>query len=99
MATRNQVIDIIRANQSMLTDLGVVHVAVFGAVARGDDRPGSDVDIMIEVDPAKVHGILGLGRIQVRFEKMVGRSVDLARRDRLRPHVAVEAEKDAVHAF
>jgi predicted nucleotidyltransferase len=99
MTIRDQVIGIIRSNQPMLSDLGVLHASVFGSVARGDDRPDSDVDVMIEVDSAKVRGILGLGRIQARLEKLVGRSVNLARRDRLRPHVSAEAERDAIHAF
>ena len=30
---------------------GVRRAAVFGSVARGDNRPDSDIDIMIEVDP------------------------------------------------
>jgi uncharacterized protein len=31
---------------------GVARAALFGSVARGDDRPDSDIDIMIELDPA-----------------------------------------------
>jgi len=27
-------------------------VALFGSIARGDDRPNTDIDIMIELDPA-----------------------------------------------
>jgi predicted nucleotidyltransferase len=33
---------------------GVAHAAVFGSVARGDDRPDSDVDILVDLDPAIV---------------------------------------------
>lgn len=83
----------------MLAELGVTHAAVFGSVARGDDRDDSDVDIMVEVDPVRVRSIFTLGRIQARLEAIVGRPVDLARRDHLRPPVADEAERDAVHAF
>jgi hypothetical protein len=31
---------------------GVAHAAVFGSVARGEQRPGSDIDIMIDVEPS-----------------------------------------------
>jgi predicted nucleotidyltransferase len=30
---------------------GVRHAAVLGSVARGDSRPDSEIDIMIEIDP------------------------------------------------
>lgn len=89
----------IRDHQAELAEIGVVHAAVFGSVARCDDRPDSDVDIMIDVDPTKVRSIVAMGRIQVRLERLMGRSVDIARRDRLRHSVAIEAEQEAVHAF
>src|ERR1043165_1657679 len=41
----------LRHHASELRALGVVHAAVFGSVARGDHRPGSDLDIMIDVAP------------------------------------------------
>lgn len=99
MSSRDTVIQTLRAHQQELERLGVVHAAIFGSVARGDDRPDSDVDVMVDVDPTRVRSIISLGRIQSRLEKVVGRRVDLAQRGRLRPHVAVEAERDAVHAF
>lgn len=30
---------------------GVRHLAIFGSYARGDQRAGSDVDILVDVDP------------------------------------------------
>lgn len=39
----------------------IAHVWVFGSVARGDDRPDSDLDLLIELKPkASVVDILGL---------------------------------------
>jgi predicted nucleotidyltransferase len=96
---RDQVIHILRSRRLDLAQLGVTHVAVFGSVARGDDRADSDVDVMVEVDPTKVTSIFDIGEIQQSLETWVGRPVDIARRDRLRPSVAAEAERDAVHAF
>jgi predicted nucleotidyltransferase len=99
MTIRHYAIEIIRDHQRDLANLGVLHAAIFGSVARGEDRENSDVDIMVEVDPAVVSGIFALGRIQSRLETWMGRPVDVARRDRLRPGVATEAERDAVYAF
>jgi len=78
--------------------MGGLHAAIFGSVARGDDRNDSDVDVMVDVDQAKIRGIFAMGRLQTSMEEWIGRPVDLARRDRLRPNVADEAERGAVHA-
>jgi len=49
---REQIIARIRENETALRRQGVVHAAVFGSRARGDAKPESDTDIMIEFDPA-----------------------------------------------
>ena len=41
----------LRENERALRERGVTHAAVFGSRARGDNRPDSDTDIMIDVDP------------------------------------------------
>lgn len=95
----DHVIGVLHAQQSELTRMGVRHAAVFGSVARGENRVDSDVDVLIEVDPTRVSTIFDIGEIQQSLEEWVGRPVDVARRDRLRPNVAAEVEREAVHAF
>jgi len=52
----------------------VSRLALFGSYARGEQRPDSDVDILVEVDPS-----IGLEFVTLaeRFEKLLGTSVDL----------------------
>jgi len=52
----------------------VSRMALFGSYARGDQLPGSDVDILVEVDPS-----IGLDFVTLaeRIEKLLGVSVDL----------------------
>jgi len=42
----------LRLHERELRARGVSHVAVFGSVARGENRADSDLDIMIDTDPA-----------------------------------------------
>jgi Nucleotidyltransferase domain len=42
----------LRENETALRARGVSHAALFGSRARGDNRPDSDIDIMVEFDPA-----------------------------------------------
>jgi uncharacterized protein len=48
---REDILARLRANETALRARGVTHAALFGSRARGDDRPDSDTDIMIEIDP------------------------------------------------
>ena len=95
----SRVLRTLRTHQAALERMGVVHAAIFGSVARGEERPDSDIDIVIEVDPSVVRSIFGYGGIQQALEEWIGRPVDLAGKDRLRPGVAAEAEKDQILAF
>lgn len=54
---REAIIARLRETQAELRARGVTHAAVFGFRARGDARPDSDTDIMIEIDPTARIGV------------------------------------------
>jgi predicted nucleotidyltransferase len=93
------IIRVIRDHRSDLERMGVRHVSVFGSIARGEERPDSDLDILIEVDPAVVKSLFAYGHIQQSIEEWMGRPVDVADKARLRPGTAAEAERDQIVAF
>jgi Nucleotidyltransferase domain len=65
-ASLGDVLETLRANRAMLCELGVTYAAVFGSLARGDGRPDSDVDILVELDRTIARSIFDLGQIQYR---------------------------------
>jgi uncharacterized protein len=48
---------------------------VFGSALRGDDREGSDVDILVDALPGAT--LFDLGGLQVELEEILGVRVDL----------------------
>jgi predicted nucleotidyltransferase len=50
----NQVVQTLRSLEPELRAIGVCHVSVFGSVARGEDRAGSDVDLAVDLVPNSV---------------------------------------------
>ncbi|MBM4059894.1 MAG: nucleotidyltransferase family protein [Planctomycetes bacterium] len=77
-----------------LQDLGVGSLYVFGSVARGEARPDSDIDFLVEF--ARPTGLLGLTRLRLWLEQVFQRPVDLGTKDGLRPSIRQHALAEAV---
>ncbi len=72
----------------------VKRAALFGSVARGEDRPDSDIDFLVEVQ--RPYGLFKFLNIKLALEEILHRKVDLVEFDRLKPHMRANALKDAV---
>jgi predicted nucleotidyltransferase len=93
------VIAVLRENECELRRQGVTHAALFGSVARGDDGPDSDVDIMVQIDPAADVNLYDyVGITQFIGELFAGRA-DVSDREMLIEPVRREAEREAIFAF
>ena len=55
---------------------GATRVRVFGSVARGEDRPDSDIDLLVEM--ADGRSLIDLIGFALDVEKQPGRKVDVA---------------------
>lgn len=62
---------------------GASNVRVFGSVARGDARPDSDVDLLIDVEPSC--SLFELGSLFMELQEILGVRVDLVEAAALRP--------------
>ena len=56
---------------------GAANVRVFGSVARGEETPDSDVDLLVDY-PAAERGLFPLLKLAAEVEGLVGRPVDVA---------------------
>ena len=99
MSALSTILTRLRAREADLRRRGVVHVAVFGSVVREEARADSDVDLFVDLAPDIADDFLAYAGIAADLEEIVGRDVDVARRDQLRPHVRPTAEQQAVYAF
>jgi len=96
---RQEILDRLRENERALRGRGVTHAALFGSRARGDDRPESDTDIMIDIDPAAELSVYDYAGLKRYIASLLEGSVDVIDREALKPHVRPPAEGDAVYAF
>ena len=64
---------------------GVSYAAVFGSIARGEDLPESDVDILVRF--GRPTGMVGYMRLIENLETSLERKVDLVTEQSLNRHV------------
>lgn len=93
---RKTILDRLKAESARLRKrYGLKSLAVFGSMARGDDREGSDVDILVTFDGrATFDAFMGL---KLDLEDLLGRPVDLGTPETLRPELRAEVERDLIH--
>jgi uncharacterized protein len=96
---RQDILTRLRENEAALKARGVTHAALFGSVARGEQRPDSDIDIMIELDPAARVTMFDYVDIKEYIERLFQGRVDVVNRDGLKPFVRPNAAADAIYAF
>ncbi|MFZ3234929.1 MAG: nucleotidyltransferase family protein [Stellaceae bacterium] len=89
----------LRANEAALRARGVSHAALFGSRARGDNRPDSDIDIMIEFDPAAHVTVFNYSGLKEYIAGLFDGPVDIVNREGLKPYVRPAVTTDAIYAF
>jgi predicted nucleotidyltransferase len=72
---------------------------LFGSVAKGTERPDSDVDLLVEFEPDAVPGLLGLAEVEAELSALLGRSVDLRTPNELSRHFRQRVEDTAEVQF
>lgn len=74
---------------------GVTELSLFGSAVRGEIGPNSDIDVLVEFDPAARIGIVKFESLVEGLEAMVGRKVDLVTKRGLKPWVRPEVLREA----
>ena len=84
---REELLDVLRRH-------GVTNPEVFGSAARGDDREGSDLDLLVDLAPGT--DLFDMVRIKAELEEVLGAPVDLIPRDGLKERVRAASAQDLV---
>ncbi len=99
--TRAEALRSLRERESDLRRLGIVTLSLFGSVARGEEQPGSDVDLVARMDYDQVRtlGPFGFFGIEDRIAEMLGVAVDLVTEPACKHRLQAEIDRDRVVVY
>jgi hypothetical protein len=82
---------------SIFEKYGVKKASLFGSFARGEEKRGSDVDILVEMpDGSTLFSLVGL---KLDLEKKIGRKVDLLTYRSIHRFIKKDIIKDAIKIY
>ena len=77
----------------------MTRAAIFGSTVRGEAGVQSDVDVLVDLDPAANMGVYEYVSLTRFLQSVFPARVDIANHATLKPHVRPSAERDAIYAF
>ena len=92
---RDEVLATLRAHREEILAFGVKSLGIFGSVARGEERPDSDVDVLVEFEGAPTFA--RYADLKIFLEDTLGRDVDLVTRAGLRAPIRPYIERDLLN--
>ena len=72
---------------------GARNIRVFGSVARGEARPDSDVDFLVEMEPGR--SLLDMGGLLMELQEVLGRHVDVVTERGVKARIRERVLKEA----
>jgi uncharacterized protein len=98
--TRDEIIERLRPAIPALRAEGVSKLSIFGSRARGDARPDSDLDVLVEVDPqATTFSLLNLVGVQHIVHDATGLRVQASLRRSMDDRMASRIADDLIEVF
>jgi predicted nucleotidyltransferase len=91
---KEKVIHLLRTNKEKLRTLGIRSISLFGSIARGDSTHGSDIDLLVDLEPP--HTFDRYMQALFFLEDLLGCSVDLVMQETLKPRIRPYIEQEAI---
>jgi uncharacterized protein len=97
--TREAILARLRELTPALKAEGVTKLAIFGSRARGDARPESDLDVLVETTARGASPSFDMFKILHLMEDATGLRVQISQRELLKPRIAARIADDVIEVF
>ena len=94
MTTKNDILNLLEDRRESIREFGVKELGVFGSFARNEQRPDSDVDVLVELERETFRDYMGLLGF---LETLFGRKVDLVMKDTIKPIIRERVLNETVY--
>ncbi len=92
-------IETLRSLEPELRRAGILKMALFGSVARGEAHADSDVDLAVEVDKSSRMDLIELAGLELRLGEVLGRPVELLTLPIKNEWIKAAVERDLRNVF
>lgn len=96
---KHEAITILRSHKADLERLGIVHVALFGSSARGEQNDRSDIDLAVRLNEGRYMGLMALAEIEQKVGAILGAAVDLVTEPVSAPRLQHQIDRDRIDVF
>jgi uncharacterized protein len=95
--TKEDIFRILEQNQSRLRALGIKNIGLFGSFARGDQRPDSDIDLLVEFESGK-KTFDNFMELSFFLEEALRSKIDLVTPESLSPYIGPHILREVEYA-
>jgi uncharacterized protein len=97
MKSLNEIQKTLREQSPYLAEeFGVRIVGIFGSYVRQEQRPDSDLDLLIELDRPPKISLIGLVELEDHLSQILGVKVDLAIRSNLKKRIGARILQEVI---
>lgn len=97
ISTKQDILDLIHRNRSRLQIFGVKSIGLFGSYVRGEQRPESDIDLLIEFEP-EMKSFDAFMEVSLFLEDLLRHRIELVTRESLSPYIGPHILKEVEYA-
>lgn len=95
--TKSDIISMLVQSQFRLKTLGVRKIGLFGSFIRGEQRSGSDIDLLVEFEPMRKTFDTFM-ELSFFLEEILGHKIDLVTTESLSPYIGPYIRNEVEYA-
>ena len=96
---RDRIVATLREHSGELKSCGIAHLRLFGSMARGEETPQSDIDLLADFEKSKPITLVTVASLEYRLGALLGKKVELSAADWISAPVRERVLREAVVAF